>query len=825
MEEIISYSSYKSRYDTNPIRNIKNNSALSYGEKTNLIRWVNSIDDPLCKQVNSIGDLKQANTIIALLYQYLTKINNFELLNFLDSVNINTSNEKKMTIALKILYKLDNDDYIKNNYNFFQKTVEEILNDNYIIFDIIKCINNLYQNISNVNNNIYKNNSSPNILNNNVEYDGRNSIKYLKTESSRIKPPIEDFYNFNIRKKVIVTSNSNSKYDRNKNKIYKKYNHPHFSQNLSREKRKDIIYNNNNIFDYSNRSYSQNNLNIKNYLMNSESSKSKKNYGDLQKAQEIYFPVKLFSNNKKPFRGQKTARNYLLEELEKLNEFTDSKNKNIKTDAYNSYNSYKRENSDASYFKTNNLNFDNNYHPRALSQNTLLIKNSNNKKNDYRNKLYYKTVVEYKKNNNLTESMIIKANQEEKINKNNLNIKNMIGLLSFDKNITVQDNISSNIINIYKILKLSSPIIDISYNQIKKYDNSKKQTIDLNNDNKNENIENKILIRNNSSLQTPINLAPNINIINDFSRNNSLNFNDKMYIKTDTIPPSIKNIVYIWLSDIELINKDTINIESLPIACSDGIILCDIINRFESRNNLIKGVFRKITTRSQCLVNIKKALEHLKQIGKFPLKHLWHAESISEGDEKVIWEILYDLYKYYSKISGYRTNYRNQLINENNSYNYVHKQNDKSVSFRETSIKKNEFLKNYNDILKNSNIFIINNKNNENLEKGGMYSGSEGKKNEYNKNLLKTNKDDGGIKNFDFLRTQYDKNENGNDNFLEVKENNKNDKKYKKTRIYYGINKKWQDKIKEKYKLNYDYNKLNPEIDYDKNTGMINKNN
>ena len=826
MEEITSFLSDENKYEINPILNLKSNYSLSYGEKTNLIRWVNSIDDPLCKQVNSIEELKQGSTILALLYQYLTKTNNLQLLKFLDSININISNEEKMNIALQVLYKIDTNDYIKNNYNFFQKNIEYILNDNNIIFDIIKSINNLYKNISKVNGKFYTMNTSPNKIFIDKEDKDKILRKYLKTKTARIsqkQPSITEFYNYNVRKKTFAIDNNSLKeaYPTFKGeKNYKNNSYFNFNQNSNRSKKKYLVNKNNNTYVNFNGSNTQNNLNEKQHLMNNEEINKNKNNSDLNKKPVIYYPVKLYNTNSlKVFNENRSARDYLLKELEKLNEITDIKNKNSKP---NDYNSYRKESIDETPLKINNTNFENNNRSRAFSQNSLLNKNLNNSKIDYRNRLFYKTAIENIENNNIPEPLLAKMSQEEKISdKINLNTANIFGIISLDKNIAIQGNISSNNINVYKILKLSCPIIDINYNKIQKYDNSRNQSFDSNHDNKdnkmndNEITEHKIIVRNNSSLINSMNSIQNNNIRNDIIRNNSTNFSERIYLKTDTVPPLIKNIVYLWLSDIELINKDTINIESLPIACSDGIILCDIINRFECRNNLINGIFRKITTRSQSLANIKKALEHLKKIGKFPLKHLWHGEKISQGDEKVIWEILYDLYKYYSKITGYRANYKDQLINQYNSSNYVHKQNTKSASFREASAKNNGFIQNNNDFLKKNSISIMDNNNHENFLKGGIYSDTEENVNVYHKSMLKTDKDD-DIKNFNFFRTQFDKYENGNRD---------DDSEYRKGRTYYGISEKLPDKINKKYYYNYNYNDFNTETENSNDIRMLNKDN
>ena len=110
-----------------------------------------------------------------------------------------------------------------------------------------------------------------------------------------------------------------------------------------------------------------------------------------------------------------------------------------------------------------------------------------------------------------------------------------------------------------------------------------------------------------------------------------------------------KKEIYNWLLYLNIIKKENANLILLPELVSNGIILCDIINLHENGSNKINGIIRKISSEEEALININKALDYLKKLEEFPKRHVYDNELIFEIEDKVIWELLYDLYNYYSK--------------------------------------------------------------------------------------------------------------------------------------------------------------------------------
>lgn len=57
-------------------------------------------------------------------------------------------------------------------------------------------------------------------------------------------------------------------------------------------------------------------------------------------------------------------------------------------------------------------------------------------------------------------------------------------------------------------------------------------------------------------------------------------------------------------------------------------------------------------------MNINKVLEHLRGIGKINSRHLWSNNEIASGEEKTVWELLDDIWHYYSNKNS---NIKNQI--------------------------------------------------------------------------------------------------------------------------------------------------------------------
>jgi hypothetical protein len=57
---------------------------------------------------------------------------------------------------------------------------------------------------------------------------------------------------------------------------------------------------------------------------------------------------------------------------------------------------------------------------------------------------------------------------------------------------------------------------------------------------------------------------------------------------------------------------------------------------------------RKTSLKSHIQVNINKILDYLRSIPKFNTRHLWSNSEIASADEKVVWELLDDIWQYFS---------------------------------------------------------------------------------------------------------------------------------------------------------------------------------
>jgi hypothetical protein len=259
------------------------------------------------------------------------------------------------------------------------------------------------------------------------------------------------------------------------------------------------------------------------------------------------------------------------------------------------------------------------------------IKEINNDINN--NNLYYNNSNNYNINNNINN------------NKNNFKrYKTFIG----NKLSKLNNNYNSQ----YEIKTNNNDVDNININ--KKTKKKKKIPIPPNTNN------NIFQLSNNSNY----NKAPNDN--NKYNYNNSINSNK---IDKDGISIQLKQKIYDWLVDIDIIKDKIITIDSLPTLCINGVLLCDLINRCEGKNEILKGIIRRTSTRSQIQVNINKVLEYLRSLEKFPSRHLWNNLEISKGNSLIIWQLLDDIYNFYgNKIKFKRKNKKNNSNNLNRTF-------------------------------------------------------------------------------------------------------------------------------------------------------------
>ena len=208
---------------------------------------------------------------------------------------------------------------------------------------------------------------------------------------------------------------------------------------------------------------------------------------------------------------------------------------------------------------------------------------------------------------------------------------------------------------------------------------------------------------------------------NNSQNNNENNNNNKIN----------KNDILSWLLDLNIIRKEEATIIILPQIVSDGTILCDIINKYEDKDKQIDGIIHKISSKEDALINIEKALNYLKEVNNFPKKYISSIEQIFEIDENTIWGLLYDLYEYYTKKTGYKKN-NNDSKNEN-------KYNDNKINvnnINNINNGKNEFLSRNNNKFNRESLEAIELKNflnsNKNVLNAGETQENKNDKNNFN---------------------------------------------------------------------------------------------
>ena len=259
-----------------------------------------------------------------------------------------------------------------------------------------------------------------------------------------------------------------------------------------------------------------------------------------------------------------------------------------------------------------------------------------------------------------------------------------------------------------KFIKPTEPIIEVSYNNIKKY-----------------NVISRMRETNQRIISTPTkktNERTTVTAKKQKQSQSMINITHDIEGDDSTVSSSMKTKIYTWLIDIGIIKEKVIPINNIPNICINGVLLCDLVNRCEGREERIKGIIRKTTTRSQIQVNINKVLYYLRSIEKFSSRHLWSGNEIAKGNTKVIWELLNDIFVYYAKRKGYTksTSLNHTLNRSNRSLNQKQKEteiyNDDSFSSFTNSTNSNVNNKNcsavntMNHIIHQDDMFSLQNK-------------------------------------------------------------------------------------------------------------------
>ena len=678
-----------------------------------------------------------------------------------------------------------------------------------------------------------------------------------------------DFYTkeYKINENNQINSNYNGNNTNNNNDIKKK------SKTNNNNKNKNII----------NRQIEEQNILKKNLLKN-DNNNIHNSYHNIQNNNKINFqkknpyvieykspyPNKNLSANKN-FVNYNTTNNNYYKKIDKNNTHTHNNNNLNHKNSQNIYNTTEMNSTIYSNIthNTNNLNhqnkYKNNFSNRTANINRNIIPKFNSLDNTIIKEENFKKL--YSKRQKAELDMIR-------------------GCYMFDKkyfNFDIKSG--SNTINYIKFIKPSEPIIQINYRNVNKfyplirkkflnevsYDTNTNNNINksfntINNKNGNirkfqsfnernnskmsknfcssyENIEynfnndiqpikkkNKIPLPKNKLQQYDISeqnndFNNNKNINNNYldieNINNSNNYNNNK-INKDGLSIHFKQKIYDWLVDIDIIKDKIIKVDSLPTLCINGVLLCDLINRCEGKNETIKGIIRKTSTRSQIQVNINKVLDYLRSLQKFPSRHLWNNLEISKGNSLIIWELLDDIYNFYgNKVTFKRMSKKNNIKKSLNKTftrdikNHKNKDIDKNDDkYDNLEINK----KNSKTPLKQRNMFMYSldeNKNNDNKNIGNKedsfynnnlnyskYSYTPIENNKISNNLKKKK----NMKNNFINNNNFYFNNNNNFNSHQINKNNTSERTFNIYDNYKKINKKEKKQNNNNRFNNFDFN-------------------
>ena len=90
----------------------------------------------------------------------------------------------------------------------------------------------------------------------------------------------------------------------------------------------------------------------------------------------------------------------------------------------------------------------------------------------------------------------------------------------------------------------------------------------------------------------------------------------------------------------------------LPRYCRNGVLLGDLLNHLNGKQQIIKGLNRAPKNLTGINANLDKVLTYLKGFPRFSSRYLWAQSKIVEGNPDVIWGFLDDIWHWYhNKIS------------------------------------------------------------------------------------------------------------------------------------------------------------------------------
>ena len=603
-----------------------------------LISWINSFDMPLCKNCTDINDLKDGNVFLELLINYIRLNRNKYYYSLLSSINNTVDSLEKIELSFELMSKMINNNRINSRIEIFKNNINEFLMNEDLIIEFIIFIIYLYNN--NNGKEITKNNNKIGLRNNPTKLD---IIKSKNNSSDKIdkRKLLLNYYSMNNSKKIKGDSSRNNK----NNFLY-----------YINEKDEKII----NIDNNMNFLFSNGITNLKAKQVNKQENKEIKPY--ITKPKIIKYQSQYFNRRiNYPYQSKKSN---LIKEENKTN--SEQNNQEYEINKNEILNNYMHQPPIFNNFKTKEINEDNNLEEENIEKyfNRINKLNINEKlklfNNDNKNKNIFKS--------------------DKNIYKNNF--KNKI-----DEDNKEKDERKVNIFKMYENEKIRYKKMNVKNNKIKNHRKSFKKIL-INNiklkqkDEKRrrnsfqinpQKIKNKGLNYSRNDIEKQIKksnsyfIKPNYKIFEEIINNNNIN-------KTELIETREKEKIYNWLINLNIIKREKINIIQLPEVISDGVLLCNIINTFESKESQIIDILTDITIKENALININKALQHLNEIIDFPKNNISDNESIFEIDDNTIWGLLSDIYNYYSKKVNINLTPDYEKIRNNKS-------NEKVVSF------------------------------------------------------------------------------------------------------------------------------------------------
>lgn len=701
-------------------------------KKQILLDWVNTINEPTCLLVSSLNDLKDGKVFVEILKHYLYMNSNKQLLYEFFSNDINSSHpEQKLKLVLDILTKISEGDE-KIILNKFYKIIPRIFKDEEILLEFLSVLREIYdKNLTlipdDLANSKYRQVEINEENNNQDMYieDLQNEKDLTNSKGVNSSQPQEllekynasnNYCNYVNQINVLNTINSNNS-SRLINKNYCSNKHHNFN--------KDFITPQNNGLEH----HSSINEPTK-----QEFEIEQTNYDNSMQNQHIAFP---FTS-----QGSTITSNYHTQTTNgKNNLFTSPFERNSQartmdtpkkiqemSPQFQILSTSKKEEPEMQITHSNNISISpSKQQPfKPMKRKTSFTTNNSN--------------ISFTTSNN-DNSFCFMNDASKAYSKKKKAIINMTRGIIYINNKMCTIDYSMFKLKYAKFIKPTDPIIEINYNNIKKYNVLSK--IDDQEKKTKKQIEN-----NNVCLPTPskkpskirkeINsttekkkMQPQIHQLSQAYPNSNLE-----EVNEEGVNIGIKSKIYYWLIDLGIIKEKMISINNLPNICINGVLFCDLVNRCEGRVEKIKGITRKTITKSQIQVNINKVLEYLRSIEKFSSKYLWSGNDIAKGNRQVIWGLLDDLCYFYAKqkiftnsthstnTSFMRSKSKPQLKSSKTSHSFSAKNNHEpkqkeTETFFDESI--NSYTNNFGNITTNTNrdfnISNISNVNNINTSK------------------------------------------------------------------------------------------------------------